>query len=102
MSLSISYLQGRTKKQLLSLRRKWEKVDEKAGEAIHRWEHTEGYENQKVSAIKALTREREKAQENLRQIKAWLVNANPHVPKGRFISCKAVKFNRNGSVSIKK
>lgn len=27
---------------------------------------------------------------------------NPSLPKGKFISCKAVKFNRNGSVSIKK
>jgi hypothetical protein len=27
---------------------------------------------------------------------------NPSVPKGKFISCKAVKFNKNGSVSIKK
>ena len=27
---------------------------------------------------------------------------NPSVPKNKFIKCKAVKFNRNGSVSIKK
>ena len=28
--------------------------------------------------------------------------SNPSIPKGRFIPCKAVKFNRNGAVSIKK
>ncbi len=27
---------------------------------------------------------------------------NPSLPKGRFIPCKAVKFNKNGSISIKK
>jgi hypothetical protein len=27
---------------------------------------------------------------------------NPSIPKGKFIKCKAVKFNRNGSISIKK
>lgn len=26
----------------------------------------------------------------------------PTIAKGKFISCKAVKFNKNGSVSIKK
>jgi hypothetical protein len=30
------------------------------------------------------------------------LHPNPSVPKGKFIKCKAVKFNRNGSVSIKK
>ncbi len=28
--------------------------------------------------------------------------ANPSLPKGKFIKVKAVKFNRNGSVTIKK
>lgn len=27
---------------------------------------------------------------------------NPAVPKNKFMKCKAVRFNRNGSVSIKK
>jgi hypothetical protein len=27
--------------------------------------------------------------------------SNPSVPKGKFIKCKAVKFNKNGSISIK-
>lgn len=30
------------------------------------------------------------------------ISKNPSLPKGKFISCKAVKFNKNGSVSIKK
>ncbi len=27
---------------------------------------------------------------------------NPSFPKGKFVKCKAVKFNKNGSVSVKR
>src|ERR1035437_6178533 len=45
------------------------------------------------SAISAIKRDANSRLKNL---------ANPSVPKGKFIKCKAVKFNKNGSISIKK
>jgi hypothetical protein len=64
---------------------------------------------QKIATVTASTVKaaKSKAPKQYRKYKGEMyvnevAKSNPSVPKNKFIKCKAVKFNRNGSVSIKK
>jgi hypothetical protein len=76
-TLSANYLYSKNRKQLLSLKRKQEKYIDELDKSMDGWDKvTEpAYQNQRTSAMRVLRADRDKAEQNIRSINSFLVNA---------------------------
>ena len=66
-------LSGKSRKQLLAMKRKQEHYADQLDKSMDGWDKVDPqYENQKISAMKVLRKDRDQVEENIRSINQYL------------------------------